>query len=777
MKKNNPLVSIIIPVYNGENYIIEAINSALAQTYNNIEVIVVDDGSKDYTEKICKSYKNKIKYIYKENGGVASALNLGIKKAKGEYISWLSHDDLYDKNKIKIEMDAIKKNNYRMTIVTCNYDFIDKNGKYLYQNKIDRQLLSEKSALKLLFNYTIHGCALLINKNYFEKIGYFREDLPMTQDFDMWFRIFKNQEIIFVNRILVHSRVHDEQGSKKFLKSHVEECDRLWINFIESLSKSDKERLYGTEYDFYEQLMLTLKKYVNYPNVFEYLELKKIEIVKKDSKKIAEYLKNNYNYQDTKLEKVINNTKRKTRILFGNYGSWEDRGGLNRVVANIANNLSDEFEVFIITYGDIKKGYALNKNVNVININFWKNEIKMQEKVLYLCKLLDVDVYINPYNCIKSLIELTTYLSQKGIKSIAWNHEYYFLPYYNTDFSYIVPTRNELLKKHNLVMWLTSSSKIFYEQFADNSIVMNNALTINTELKKSDFLDKSIISIGRFDDPRKNAEFLIILAKKLKDSKISIKIKLYGSYNLNLVGNMTKKPLKKLIDEYGLTKENIEFMGFIPKIENVLKHAYINILPSYHEGFGLTIIEAASYGVPTIAFDDSGFEDMIINQYNGYLVERNDFETIIKIIKDIYKNNNKLESLSNNCQKYVVKFSLENVIKRWKDVLNALKNNDEKTIEKFKKIDDRINVVRVLKNGIKEYEKSMEKILSPTISSSIVNGETNNEYEISTKKIKFLRKCYRRLPLKLRIKVKNKIKSLDSSMTRKLYTLIKFDNE
>ena len=96
----NPLVSIIIPVYNGENYLAEAINSALSQTYNNIEVIVINDGSKDQTDTICKSYGDRIKYLKKENGGVASALNFGIDNMNGEYFSWLSHDDLYLPDKV-----------------------------------------------------------------------------------------------------------------------------------------------------------------------------------------------------------------------------------------------------------------------------------------------------------------------------------------------------------------------------------------------------------------------------------------------------------------------------------------------------------------------------------------------------------------------------------------------------------------------------------------------------------------------------------------------------
>ena len=107
--KFNPLVSIIIPVYNGENYLREAIDSALAQTYKNIEIIVVNDGSKDKTDEICKSYGSRIRYFKKENGGVSTALNLGIKKMNGEYFSWLSHDDLYYDDKIKVEVDYLRE--------------------------------------------------------------------------------------------------------------------------------------------------------------------------------------------------------------------------------------------------------------------------------------------------------------------------------------------------------------------------------------------------------------------------------------------------------------------------------------------------------------------------------------------------------------------------------------------------------------------------------------------------------------------------------------------
>ena len=122
-----PLVSIVIPVYNGANYMKEAIDSALNQTYPNCEVIVVNDGSNDNgaTEKIALSYGDRIRYIKKENGGVATAVNRGIKEMKGEYFSWLSHDDYYYPQKIEKQIEAIEKSGDKTAIAHSNFDFLN----------------------------------------------------------------------------------------------------------------------------------------------------------------------------------------------------------------------------------------------------------------------------------------------------------------------------------------------------------------------------------------------------------------------------------------------------------------------------------------------------------------------------------------------------------------------------------------------------------------------------------------------------------------------------
>ena len=106
-----PKVTIIIPVYNGSNFLAQAIDAALAQTYKNCEILVINDGSKDdgASEKIALSYGDKIKYFCKENGGVSSVLNFAFTKMEGEWFSWLSHDDLYLPEKIEKQIAFINK--------------------------------------------------------------------------------------------------------------------------------------------------------------------------------------------------------------------------------------------------------------------------------------------------------------------------------------------------------------------------------------------------------------------------------------------------------------------------------------------------------------------------------------------------------------------------------------------------------------------------------------------------------------------------------------------
>lgn len=259
---SEPLVSIIIPVYNGENYLRDAIESSLSQTYPKVEILVVNDGSRDNgaTEKIALSYGDKIRYYYKENGGVATALNLGIQKMKGEYFSWLSHDDMYYPNKIASQIHALAEHGDMKAIVQSDYDLLDVNSQTTTHVKQSTMYPLEQltNSVFPVLQGLIHGCSLLIHKSHFKRVGVFDTELITTQDYDLWFRMLRNQRTVYVEESLVLARLHDVQGSRT-LTCHNPERDQLHLDFLKVLTEEEMCSMYGSSYNFYHRMACYFK--------------------------------------------------------------------------------------------------------------------------------------------------------------------------------------------------------------------------------------------------------------------------------------------------------------------------------------------------------------------------------------------------------------------------------------------------------------------------------------------------------------------------------------
>ncbi len=282
-KPFNPKVSIVIPVYNGSNYVKEAIDSALSQTYDNVEVIVVNDGSTDggKTDEICKSYGKKIRYFLKENGGVASALNMGIEKMEGEYFSWLSHDDVYYPEKIERQVEYLRKSEKRKVILYADYELIDPNSKFLQKVILDHEMLIKKPEYALLRG-SVNGITLLIPKEAFGKHGGFDLELKCTQDYDMWKRFLNDYEFVHMKEILTKTRIHPQQDSNKH-PNVTTEGNPLWIEMMESIPKGRKEELEGSEYNFYREMRNFLIEGSPYEEAALFAE-KKLEKIFKNAK-------------------------------------------------------------------------------------------------------------------------------------------------------------------------------------------------------------------------------------------------------------------------------------------------------------------------------------------------------------------------------------------------------------------------------------------------------------------------------------------------------------
>lgn len=253
----NPKVSIIIPVYNGANYMREAIESALKQTYKNCEVIVINDGSEDHgeTDSIARSYGDRIRYYKKENGGVATAVNLGIQKMTGEYFAWLSHDDMFYPTKIQEQMEALAQSGNLDKIVFGNFEFLnaDSGEKRIFriENLCDNTKLTN-GIYPILFGL-VHFCTVLVPKKRVDEVGLCNEHLKTTQDIEWIFRLFRKEETIFIKKPLTVVRNHQSQG-KYWIKEYNSEQGKTHIEFLESISTDEIEAFFGDSFTMYEKM-------------------------------------------------------------------------------------------------------------------------------------------------------------------------------------------------------------------------------------------------------------------------------------------------------------------------------------------------------------------------------------------------------------------------------------------------------------------------------------------------------------------------------------------
>lgn len=340
-KKFNPKVSIVIPVYNGSNFLEQAIISALQQTYKNIEILVINDGSNDdgKTEEIAKKYKEKIKYFYKENGGVSTALNMAIEKMSGDYFSWLSHDDLYYENKIEKQIKFIEENNLqnKRVILFGDYSVIDENGKVFAECKKNHEELENKPEYALLRGH-LNGITMLIPKKAFNDYGNFDESLKCTQDYDMWKKMMKTYKFIHQTELLAKTRIHGKRDTAVNPKV-ISEGNKLWINLIENVSQKRKAELEGSEYTYYEKMINFLEE-TPYNEAKKHCE-NKIQNIEENVEKKLKYTKVSivipfYNGQDLTIRTIKSaqeQTYKNIEILVINDGSKEDTTKLESYIS------------------------------------------------------------------------------------------------------------------------------------------------------------------------------------------------------------------------------------------------------------------------------------------------------------------------------------------------------------------------------------------------------------------------------------------------------------
>lgn len=196
--ENNILVSVVVPAYNAESSIKTTIDSIINQTYKNIEIIVVDDGSKDSTAEIVESYKNdRIKLINKENGGVSSARNLGIKSSRGDYVAFCDSDDVWSLDKLEKQVAVI--NSFK------NVDFVgcNRNGEQTRVLLNSYNIIKKMKFSDLLLRTFPQTSTAVIKKTVFDDVGMYDENQKYAEDGNLWLRICKKKNCYMMPDSLV----------------------------------------------------------------------------------------------------------------------------------------------------------------------------------------------------------------------------------------------------------------------------------------------------------------------------------------------------------------------------------------------------------------------------------------------------------------------------------------------------------------------------------------------------------------------------------------------
>jgi len=250
-----PKVSVIIPTYNAEKYLLETIESVIAQTYSDWEIIAVDDGSTDKTPEILQDYKKKLskklRVITQKNSGVSIARNKAIAAAKGEYIAFLDHDDLWLPEKLKKQVKLLDSNK-KLGLVYSDSYAIDSRGSLKKGTLLSSRLFRLHARMQrgnvfdeLFYVDFIPLLTAIVRKEVFDKVGLFNPKYKIAEEYDLFLKIAEQYPIDFIEKPLAKYRIHGGNVSKN-IELRVKEdlqISKYWLDKKPELKRKLKDKI------------------------------------------------------------------------------------------------------------------------------------------------------------------------------------------------------------------------------------------------------------------------------------------------------------------------------------------------------------------------------------------------------------------------------------------------------------------------------------------------------------------------------------------------------
>jgi len=261
------LVSVIIPTYNRQDFIAESINSVLVQTYTNLEILVVDDGSTDNTRSIIENISDsRLHYIYQPNRGRSNARNHALSRATGKFITFLDSDDLYLPNKIELQVNYLIKNVGTKVVYTSAY-CINEKGEMLSEKYIASVSGWIYKDVAFFRPVTITLPTVMTYREVIDDVGFFDETMHRFEDTDMWRRISKSYRIDAMSEYTCLLRTHDNNSllnqDPDYILSALEYYAKKIINEDSEIDLATRNKGLAGLYGYYAAALMSIPKFSN----------------------------------------------------------------------------------------------------------------------------------------------------------------------------------------------------------------------------------------------------------------------------------------------------------------------------------------------------------------------------------------------------------------------------------------------------------------------------------------------------------------------------------
>lgn len=642
-------LSIIVPVFNVEKYIVKCLKSLVNQTLKDIEIIIVNDGSKDKSEEIIKKYLKEnqtiIKYYKKKNGGLSSARNYGLKYATGEYIAFLDSDDYVEKDMYEEMYNLAKKENADM--VEC--DFIWEWG---YGKKILDKRREYKSKKEIMKRPRVVAWNKIYKRELLNKYKIRFPEGLIYEDMEFFYKLLPHiNNISYINKYFVHYTQREDSITNK----QTEKIGDIF-KILDNIFDYYKEKNIYSKYEI--ELKYMSRRILLGSSMKRIIKIKSSHLRRKMLLKTIIYL--------LKFRKKIRINNKK-RICFGI--TKLGIGGAERVLVDIANELIKDYDITIFTiYG----GGELEKdlNLNIKRISLYKKETKSVFIPIYVlfCGKIIYNRYLKGHFDIDiAFLEgpITRIFAYKGNnKKIAWIHndiskvfgkdykakikKYIDKLFYNK-YDQIIFVSEQNKKEFEKVYGNISERRIIYNYINKERVISLTKERYNKSIKNLDN-EKKFITVSRLVK-QKAIDRLIRVHKRLIDEGFNHKIYVIGDgeEKFNLISLVKKMKVEKTFIFLGKKENPYPYM----------KQADYFMLLSYFEGYGM-VLEEAKILNKTILVTDTAAKEAVKN-YDKKLVIKNNEDAIFYEMENVLQGKYSFLYEENEKYNYDNKYLLEQI--------------------------------------------------------------------------------------------------------------------